>query len=116
MLEASDVRSRLRANRRETRNFLGWVLLAVLTLGITALLNLPWSWMLSGVSVFLLASCIELLVAIFGFPTALRELFPGVLLLALCGWLLATDGSPLLLVAFAFASGWILHATTTSFR
>lgn len=115
MLKASDFRSRLQSNWRETRNFLGWLFLAALTLGITALLDLPRTLTLSGVSVFLLASGIELLIAIFGLAPALRELFPGILLLVLCFWLIVTGGSPLLLVGFAFASGWILHATVSSF-
>lgn len=115
MFKASGLRSRLQSNRREMRNFLGWLILAVFTLVITALVELPRTLALSSVSVFLLASGIELLVAVFGLPTALREIFPGILLLVLCFRLILNGGSPLLVVGFAFASGWGLHAAVSSF-
>ncbi len=113
--QASLLQSRLQTTRQEQRDFLGWLLIAVLTTGITLSLGLPLTRTLPVVSVFALGKLLDLLIGVFAFPKVLESLVPGLVLLGLSGWLFFNDGSSLVMIGTAFASGWILHSAVHSF-
>ena len=106
--------SRLQTTRQEQRDFLGWLLIGILTTGLTLLLGLPLTRALPVVGVFAFGKLLDLLIAIFALPNVLESLVPGPALLGLSGWLFFRDGSSLIMIGTAFASGWILHSAIRS--
>lgn len=112
--QASLLQSRLQTTRQEQHDFIGWLLIGTLTTGVTLLLGLPLTQTLPVVGVFALGTLLDLLIAVFALPKVLEILVPGLALLVLSGWLLFSDGSSLIMITTAFASGWILHSAGRS--
>lgn len=102
-----DISNYLQTSRRELRNFLGWLILTIFIIFITILFELANTWLVPVIAIFLLGSFIELIVVALDLPKILSEIYPGIILLILCVWLIITEGSPSLLAGIAFASGWI---------
>ncbi len=112
--QASLLQSRLQTTRQEQRDLLGWLFIGTLTTGVTLLLGLPLTRTLPVVGVFALGKLLDLLIAVFALPKVLESLVPGLVLLVLSGWLFFSDGSSLIMIGTAFASGWILHSAIRS--
>ncbi|WP_231190097.1 hypothetical protein [Haladaptatus sp. DYF46] len=108
------LQSRLQTTRQEQRDFLGWLLIGILTTGLTLLLGLPLTRTLPVVGVFALGKLLDLLIAIFALPNVFESLVPGLALLGLSVWLFFRNGPSLIMIGTAFASGWILHSAIRS--
>jgi dolichyl-phosphate-mannose--protein O-mannosyl transferase len=100
---------------RTTRDFVGWVVVAVLALAVAAPFGQSLR-VLPVVGIFVLFEGLKVLVTRFGLPNALVEFVPAVALLCLSGWLVVNGESSVVAIVTAFAGGWILNTSVRDFR